>query len=118
MELVKDLLTAALENLRAAFCQTKRPIFWTLRTREWRKTEPSVKINDVVCIKNKGLPSLKWPLARVFDAISGASLEFLFHVSCPAQQEEWLLSFASFPLVQCLKHRSLNKGEDVRSGSR
>ncbi|XP_043866529.1 uncharacterized protein LOC122757671, partial [Drosophila mojavensis] len=39
---------------------------------KWRTPRPSIKVNDVVCVKDENLPPLKWPLARVVEIIAGA----------------------------------------------
>ncbi|XP_041449058.1 uncharacterized protein LOC121404136 [Drosophila obscura] len=39
---------------------------------KWRTPQPSIQVNDIVCIKDENLPPLKWPLARVIDIIAGA----------------------------------------------
>ncbi|XP_041449671.1 uncharacterized protein LOC121404396 [Drosophila obscura] len=37
---------------------------------KWRTPQPSIQVNDIVCIKDENLPPLKWPLARVIDVIA------------------------------------------------
>ncbi|XP_041449647.1 uncharacterized protein LOC121404379 [Drosophila obscura] len=69
------------DELRTLVCQIQA-IFWKRWSEEyltllqqrakWRTPQPSIQVNDIVCIKDENLPPLKWPLARVIDIIAGA----------------------------------------------
>ncbi|XP_054746100.1 uncharacterized protein LOC129250502 [Anastrepha obliqua] len=38
---------------------------------KWRTPQPSIQVNDIVCIKEENTAPLKWPLARVVELITG-----------------------------------------------